>query len=489
MGKPAARLGDVTSHGGTVVLGAPTVLIGKMPAAGLGDMHVCPMVTGVVPHVGGPVALGSMGVLIAKKPAARVSDLSPCVGPPDMPAMGCMTVLIGEMGGAGGGGAAAAAAAAAAAKQNGLKTIKPFEPIEPAEPRTENHYVECAVVDGAGLPLIGLRYKLTDPDGNKIAGAVATGGRIRHDGYSQAGDFKVELACLANVKWSKTKSKPGETLQLKADAEGFEDGTDCAVMVFEALGNGNQRMLKSFAAKVQGKKVSADWSLTPEELAKVQIDSAKGQAGAGGKVEYFFIMVADGIVGVSDAMQCLDTAKLELLDADDKPLAEAKYEMLLRDGSVRSGKADKQGKAEEKDLPAGPYTIVLPEVVIKSKHPGNGVQVGSSSIAIKSRVKKQSKTTALNKQNTNTQGETDPKTWFVKLKHFPKNDAKEKQIELQDENKAKLASAAISSGQKDGPYLKLEMQSDRIGIPKFVVFLDESGKILSRHELPKRKTT
>ena len=26
------------------------------PAARLGDLHVCPMVTGVVPHVGGPIA-------------------------------------------------------------------------------------------------------------------------------------------------------------------------------------------------------------------------------------------------------------------------------------------------------------------------------------------------------------------------------------------------------------------------------------------------
>lgn len=28
MGKPAARMGDTTAHGGTIVLGAPTVMIG-----------------------------------------------------------------------------------------------------------------------------------------------------------------------------------------------------------------------------------------------------------------------------------------------------------------------------------------------------------------------------------------------------------------------------------------------------------------------------
>ncbi len=95
MGKPAARMGDTTAHGGTIILGAPTVLIGGMPAARLGDMHVCPLVTGVVPHVGGPVSLGSATVLIAGMPAARMGDMAICTGPPDVILLGEPTVLIG----------------------------------------------------------------------------------------------------------------------------------------------------------------------------------------------------------------------------------------------------------------------------------------------------------------------------------------------------------------------------------------------------------
>jgi uncharacterized Zn-binding protein involved in type VI secretion len=96
MGKPAARMGDSTSHGGSIVLGLPTVLIGGQPAARVGDMHVCPMVTGVVPHVGGPIMPpGSPTVLIGNMPAARLGDMATCTGPPDSIIMGCMTVLIG----------------------------------------------------------------------------------------------------------------------------------------------------------------------------------------------------------------------------------------------------------------------------------------------------------------------------------------------------------------------------------------------------------
>ncbi len=68
------------------------------PAARVGDMHTCPMVTGVVPHVGGPVLpAGCPTVLIGGQPAARVGDMAVCVGPPDSIAMGSPTVKIGNM--------------------------------------------------------------------------------------------------------------------------------------------------------------------------------------------------------------------------------------------------------------------------------------------------------------------------------------------------------------------------------------------------------
>lgn len=68
------------------------------PAARLTDMHVCPMVTGVVPHVGGPIlSPGAPKVLIGGLPAARLSDMVTCVGPPDTIIMGAPKVLIGGL--------------------------------------------------------------------------------------------------------------------------------------------------------------------------------------------------------------------------------------------------------------------------------------------------------------------------------------------------------------------------------------------------------
>ena len=71
------------------------------PAARVGDMHSCPMVTPgtpPVPHVGGPILPpGCPTVLIGGMPAARVGDMAMCVGPPDTIAQGSATVMIGGM--------------------------------------------------------------------------------------------------------------------------------------------------------------------------------------------------------------------------------------------------------------------------------------------------------------------------------------------------------------------------------------------------------
>ncbi len=69
-----------------------------MPAARLTDMHVCPMVTVLVPHVGGPIlAPGCPTVLIGGLPAARATDTAVCVGPPDVLLPAGSTTLIGSL--------------------------------------------------------------------------------------------------------------------------------------------------------------------------------------------------------------------------------------------------------------------------------------------------------------------------------------------------------------------------------------------------------
>lgn len=65
-----------------------------MPAATMSSFHICPAVSGHVPHIGGPVIVGSPTVLIGGLPAARLGDKMVCCGPPDTIVKGSATVLI-----------------------------------------------------------------------------------------------------------------------------------------------------------------------------------------------------------------------------------------------------------------------------------------------------------------------------------------------------------------------------------------------------------
>ena len=67
------------------------------PAARVTDLHVCPAVTVLVPHVGGPILPpGAVTVLIGGLPAARMGDMAICVGPPSSIIIGSLKVLIGK---------------------------------------------------------------------------------------------------------------------------------------------------------------------------------------------------------------------------------------------------------------------------------------------------------------------------------------------------------------------------------------------------------
>lgn len=87
MSKPQARMtdsvlcvlfaptpaGPVPGSSAIIPPCAPTVLVAKLPAARIGDLHP----SGLGPH---PNVMGSATVLISKMPASRIGDLTGCGG-------------------------------------------------------------------------------------------------------------------------------------------------------------------------------------------------------------------------------------------------------------------------------------------------------------------------------------------------------------------------------------------------------------------------
>lgn len=199
-----------------------------LPAARVGDMHVCPMVTGVVPHVGGPVLPpGTPTVFIGKLPAACLGDMCTCVGPPDVIAkgsagvfisgrpaarmgdmtahggsiiLGCPTVFIGEAGGGGGGGAGGGISKMLKPDANSAKDSKNGDALKKAakegdstadKTQKEDFKAQFTINDEAGKPMKDVRYEIATSDGQKHDGKSDGSGKTQNlSGYT-TGDCKI----------------------------------------------------------------------------------------------------------------------------------------------------------------------------------------------------------------------------------------------------------------------------------------------------------
>lgn len=292
MGKPAARLTDPTAHGGLIVgPGVPTVLIGKMPAATMGDNHVCPMVTPAVPpipHVGGPIILGSTGVFIGKKPAARMGDMAVCVGPPSSIIMGCPTVLIGE---AGSGSQASSAGSAAAAQVSPVSRPKDVSPVKPpkSESKTsESHSIHLKFRDAAGKPLEGIVFSLKDPEGNITRGSSRGDGDWTLGGIAKKGSFEVRVPSLDKVDVDKKRLSPGESISIKASAKDFPPDEPAWVILELETPDGQCHVLSRFETSIQNDQIKLECKLDQGSLDQlaaqgISVDGAKlsVQVGAG----------------------------------------------------------------------------------------------------------------------------------------------------------------------------------------------------------------
>jgi len=393
MGKPAAKLTSTCAHGGTVVLGNPTVMVGKMPAACMGDMHVCPLVTGVVPHVGGPIILGSIGVLIGGRPAARMGDMVTCVGPPDTIMMGVPTVMIGEIspapggagsggGGAGGAGAAAFALAAAlgsaaagaakllsmslgasaAAASASAKAATQNGSSDTAQGETkQGHWIVFEFLDKAGLPVAGLPYLYKSVDGSERRGRLGPKGTVQEQGID-SGNCSVKLVSLTDAKWSLEEAKTDEEVTMSAVADGLANGAEAEFAIFKRDLRGPDMKVDSVKAKVKGDKVEAKW-----KYVETAGDDEPGETPAGySKPEYFFDVEADGCKARSGMLRFKDWVEVEVKDEEGSILADEECRVVLASGEIRKLTTDKKGRVRIDDVPPGPVHVELP------RFPGSG---------------------------------------------------------------------------------------------------------------------
>ena len=349
-GKPAARVGDQTAHGGVIMPpGNPMVLIGGMPAACMGDMHTCPMLNPGVPpppHVGGNIVATCTSVLIGGKPAARMGDTAVCSGPPSSIVAGCPTVLIGDGGGGGGGGAGGGDKAKASTKTAEVET-------------EENHRLDVKFTDKGGKPITGVKYSVKGPDNTQSEGTLT--GQVKQSGLKE-GDHEIALKAIVKAHWSAQKAKDGEKVKMQAEAAGVDPKEKAAFEIWQKDANRADRQIGAVAeVEVNGGKAEAEWTY---DFGDEDVDEEETQKDSPNKFSsplYYFIVKIDGVQARSALLEYNDTIEIELLDDEDKPASGEAYKVYLPSGEVRKGKLDSNGKATEKGIRPGPCQVEFPE--------------------------------------------------------------------------------------------------------------------------------
>jgi uncharacterized Zn-binding protein involved in type VI secretion len=346
LGKPAARIGDPTVHGGSIVgPGVPTVLIGGAPAAVVGDNHVCPMQTPApvpVPHVGGPISIGCFVVLIGGKPAARMGDMCVCTGPPDTISSGCTTVLIGE---GGGGGAGAGQSGEAKKVSDTVKEVK----VE------EGHHLDVTFTDKGGFPIGGVGYEVKGPDGTVSRGTLA--GRIRKGGVAK-GDYDITLKAITQAKWSKTDAKVGDKVKLTAQTSGIPTGEPAKCEIFIRDSNYADKLLTTLETKVDNDKIEVEWEFKVDESFD-KIQSEKEQTPRYSTPAWYFKVTSGGLSTRSNLLNYQDYLELRLKDDQGKPMANKKFRLYLSNGEIRDGQLDANGYAKVEKIPPGNVRVSI----------------------------------------------------------------------------------------------------------------------------------
>ncbi len=224
------------------------------PAATIGSMHVCPMVTGTTPHVGGPViGPGAPTVLINGKPAAVMGDTVTCAGPPDTIVQGESTVLINGKPAATVGCMTAHGGSITVGEPNvligtggsGTTSVMPINKIP---------FPDISFVSKVKASIVG--------QGKSLAKAQTNQEQIRQEAQSSEGE-----PMIYNVRWLKdeqrtTDGRITKSVKVAADVINIDDGETITFNIERKNPKTEEVEQIEVTASVKDSEAISDWEIT-----------------------------------------------------------------------------------------------------------------------------------------------------------------------------------------------------------------------------------
>ncbi|MTV39333.1 PAAR domain-containing protein [Duganella radicis] len=192
--KAIIRLGDRTSHGGTVIEGHQVLIIHGKPAAGVGHKVHCPKCSGTITIVEGAMNFSMMGINVA------VEGMKTSCGATLIASQITDTV---EYGTGNAGDPTSRPAPASLVPPSALqeKSGSPASTAAQGNESTDNYDEQVRVVDQDGQPIAGMPYHITDETGNAYKGVTDRDGCCERVYTESVQSLKILTGVLAMEKW------------------------------------------------------------------------------------------------------------------------------------------------------------------------------------------------------------------------------------------------------------------------------------------------
>ena len=180
---------------------------------------------------------------------------------------------------------------------------------------------------------------------------------------------------ITNQKWGEKEVRRGDRVSLSADVENVVDGREVLIFIYEHDRDGAHDFITRFPCKVENGRIEAEWSYAyHDDTDEIPTDPEMKKSGKGYSAPTYFWVAEYGRktvrrqtgVGVAGVQ---GLARSRSGRQHRRPVADEKYEVEFADGSKKSGRLDKNGQAQIKDVPPGKADIRYPDPL-----PGLGIR-------------------------------------------------------------------------------------------------------------------
>jgi hypothetical protein len=211
-------------------------------------------------------------------------------------------------------------------------------------------------IDGANLPVGGIRYILTYPDNSKAGGVL--GGQIKRLGVPQ-GNYTVKLQGIVNAQWSTQQADVGQAVTIQVDTVGFDNGEEAVLQIFVRDGNYTDHQLAILKTTVNNDSVSQQWTMEVDEK-YLSICDAKATKKKYSRPFFFYRVTVGGSVEQSGILEIKDSIEISIVDEQNNPCANERIKVALPSGEIKEEQVDGSGKKKLEKLPPGKYSIRFP---------------------------------------------------------------------------------------------------------------------------------